>query len=162
MGALRACVVLGAALAVSGCGYRVLRPSSGLPEGIAQAWVPMADNLTAEPQAEVLVTQALRERLGRAGALGDSMADAKVKASLEAVSVGVLVASPNVLPSYELTGVLALRLERGGRVLTSARVVEREGYLSGADVLLTEANRQAALRRLAETLAKEGWDALRR
>lgn len=144
------------------CGYRFVRPSAGLPGEVKAAWVPMLGNLTAEAGAEVFVTQALREQLQRWGALGGPDAQARLEGSLDQVTAGVLLASPGSLPGYQLSASLSLKLVVNGETRAQTRVTEREAYLSGADVLLTEANRQAALRRLAGTLAREGLDALRR
>jgi len=155
-------VALAVAVLTASCGYRFVRPSAGLPGEVKAAWVPMLGNLTAEAGAEVFVTQALREQLQRWGALGGPEGPARLEGSVEQVTAGVLLASPGALPGYQLSATLSLKLVVDGETKAQTRVTEREAYLSGADVLLTEANRQAALRRLAETLAREGLDALRR
>ena len=45
-------------------------------------------------------------------------------------------------------------------VLAETVVSGNEDYPSGADLLLTEANRSAALRRLAEQMMREGYERL--
>jgi hypothetical protein len=67
--------------------------------------------------------------------------------------------------SYQASAVVLLRLERDGRVLAETEVSGTEDFLPGTagvsgDVLEAEANRQAALHRLAETLMREGYDRL--
>jgi hypothetical protein len=67
------------------------------------------------------------------------------------------------LASYRLTGTVRLRLQRGGRTVSEVTVTGTEDYLpdrQGADVLRTEQARGAALTRLAETLARDGFERL--
>ena len=97
--------------------------------------------------------------------LGAEAAEASVAGSLDAVSDGAILASISLngvatLPTYRITALVRLKLLKEGRVVASANVAGSEDYLSGADLLLTEANRQAALRRLAETMMREGYERL--
>jgi hypothetical protein len=142
------------------CGYRFAAPGGALPEGVRSVQAPVFDNRTAEPAAEVLFTQALREQLARAGVLGADASEATVLGSLEAVSGAPVFATPGKLPTYRLNAAVKLRLLKGERVLVETDVNGAEDYLSGADLLLTEANRAAALRRLAETMMREGYERL--
>jgi outer membrane lipopolysaccharide assembly protein LptE/RlpB len=160
---LRLPLLLG--LLLTACGYRFAAPGGALPEGIRSVAAPVFDNHTAEPAAEVLFTQAFREQLGRAGVLGGDAAEANVQGSLDAVSDAAILASISLdgvarLPTYRINAVAKLKLLKEGRVVALAVVTGSEDYLSGADLLLTEANRQAALRRLAETMMREGYERL--
>ncbi len=153
------------ALLSAGCGYRFAAPGGALPEGIRRIQAPVFDNHTAEPTAEVLFTQAFREQLGRAGVLGGDASEATVTGTLESVSAGVILVSISTdgiarLPTYRLNAMVKLSLVKDERVLAVAVVTGAEDYLSGADLLLTESNRQAALRRLAETMMREGYERL--
>ena len=153
-------------LMLAGCGYRFTAPGGDLPEGIRAVRAPVFENKTAEPTAEIFFTQAFREQLTRAGTLGGDDCEAVVEGSLEAVSgapvlSGIDRATGNLkLPTYRLSAAVHLRLQRAGRVLAETSVGGSEDYLSGADLLLTEANRSAALRRLAETLMREAYERL--
>lgn len=142
------------------CGYRFVAPGGPLPQGIRTVSAPVFDNRTAEPGAETFFTQAFREQLLKAGALGDEGADAEVRGALLSVTGFPLMASPGRLPSYRLTIVVDVQLRRAGKSVASVQVTGTEDYLSGADLLLTEAQRQTALRRAAEALMKEAYERL--
>lgn len=148
------------AVLLCGCGYRFIAPGGSLPEGITALRAPVLDNRTGEPGAEVFFTQALREQLTRAGTLGGDAAEAAVEGAIEAVSGTPVLAGRGKLPTYRLSASATLRLVKNGRVLSEAAVSGTEDYLSGADLLLTEGNRAAALRRLAEQLMREGYERL--
>jgi hypothetical protein len=153
-------------LVLSACGYRFTAPGGALPDGIRAVRAPVFDNLTAEPGAEILFTQAFREQLTRAGTLGGDESEAVVEGALNAVNGAVVLAGIDrtsglgKLPTYRLSASVRLRLQKAGRVLAETTVSGSEDYLSGADVLLTEANRSAALRRLAEGMMREGYERL--
>lgn len=156
-------------LLVAGCGYRFTAPGGPLPQGIRAAQVPMMGNVTPEPSAETFFTQALREQLQRAGTLGGDAADARIEGTLLAVSSAPMVTSPTGRgPTYRLTAVVQLKLLRNGAVLADIQVAGDEDVQpaftgapgAGADVLLTEANRQAGLRRLADSMMREGYERL--
>lgn len=153
-------------LGLSACGYRFTAPGGALPEGIRAVRAPVFDNRTGEPTAEIFFTQAFREQLTRAGTLGGDESEAVVEGALESVSGAPVLAgidrttgSPK-LPTYRLSASVRLRLQKGARVLAETMVSGSEDYPSGADLLLTEANRSAALRRLAEQLMREGYERL--
>jgi hypothetical protein len=152
-----------AVLTLAACGYRFTAPGGPLPQGLKAAQVPMMNNLTPEPSAETFFTQALREQLHRAGTLGADSADARIEGTLLAVSSAPMVNSPTGRgPTYRLNAIVDLKLFRSGAMLAQATVTGDEDVPSavGGDVLLTEANRQAALRRLADTMMREGYERL--
>ena len=120
----------------------------------------MMSNATAEPSAEAFFTQALRDQLQRSGTLGGDAADARIEGTLLSVSSGPMVASPGKPPSYRLSATVELKLLRGGAVLAQAQVTHEEDFLTGGTLLLTEANRQAGLRRLADVMMREGYERL--
>ena len=164
-------------LSGAGCGYRFAPLGGELPEGVRTVCVPVFRNDTAEPGLEALFTRKLRQELVRSGVLGNHGA---CEASVEGVIRGVgsaptilteplyegntRVAEPQ-LASYRASVTVGLRLVREGRVLSAAVVSGTEDFLPGTagvsgDVLESEANRQAALQRLAETLMREGYERL--
>ncbi len=152
--------------ALCACGYRFTAAGGALPEGLRAVRAPMFDNHTSEPNAEILFTQAFREQLTRSGALGSDQTEAVVEGTLDSVSGAPVLpgidrtTGNSKLPTYRLSASVHLKLQRAGRVLSETNVSGSEDYLSGADVLLTEANRSAALRRLAEGLMREGYERL--
>ncbi len=149
-----------ALLALSACGYRFVAPLSQLPEGIRAVRVPMFDNRTAEPSAELLFTRAARDALHRAGLLGGDDATAELKGSVVSITSYAFMTSPTLprQPGQRMTVTVSLKLENEGRPVNAATVTVTEEFPSGADVLLTESNRQQALHRLAEAAVREGLE----
>lgn len=149
-------------LLASGCGYRFTAPNASLPGGVRAAQVPYFQNNSAEPGADVAFTQAAREQLERAGRLGGPDAEAVLLGTVLGVSGGPFLPAPSLprQPVFRLSAVLSLKLQKGGVNLASATVSVTEEFPSGADVLLTESNRMAALRRVAEAAVREGLEQL--
>jgi hypothetical protein len=159
-----------------GCGYRFVPRGAGLPEGVRTVCAPVFRNDTPEPGLELLFTRAFRQELVRAGVLGDASCEAAVEGAVVAVgSAPTIITEPVYqgntrvaepqLASYRASAAVLLRLVRDGRVVSEALVSGNEDFLPGTasvsgDVLEAEANRQAALHRLAETLMREGYDRL--
>lgn len=141
-----------------GCGYHFTGGAPPLPEGLRSVRVPVFANRTPEISAEVTFTQAMRAQLERAQVLGGEASDAVLEGTLIRFGTSP-IDDRGTLVSYRLTGVLQLRLLSQGRVVSAATVSGTENYLTGAsdDVLLSEANRQEALHRLATELAEEGY-----
>jgi outer membrane lipopolysaccharide assembly protein LptE/RlpB len=149
------------ALAVlSGCGYRFTARTASLPGGLRSARVGMLQNNTAEPNAEGLLTQALGEQLALAAMLGDEGVEAVLTGVVVAVSNTTGLSSRGDAPTYRLTITVQLNVEKGGAVIAATTVTESEEYVSGADALLTEANRAAALRRVVEVVARSATEQL--
>lgn len=156
----RSLVTLAAVAFIGGCGYRFTAPAGPLPLGIKAVHAPVFQNATGEPSAEVIFTQAFREQLSRAGTLGDASSAARVEGTVASVTTGPMVASAGKLPSYRLSATVTLSLLKDGATLSSATVQGDEDVPSGADVLLTDLNRQAGLRRLASTMMRDGYERL--
>jgi hypothetical protein len=158
-----------------GCGYRFVPRGAGLPEGVRSVCAPVFHNDTPEPGLELLFTRAFRQELVRAGVLGASC-EASVEGTVVAVGSAPTILTEPVyqgntrvaepqLASYRASAAVLLRLVRDGQVLAETVVSGNEDFLPGTasasgDVLEAEANRQAALHRLAETLMREGYDRL--
>ncbi|QSQ24948.1 hypothetical protein JY651_08410 [Pyxidicoccus parkwayensis] len=152
-GAWVACVALG-----SGCGYRFVSKGDGLPEGVTALCAPVFSNETPEPALETLFTRFLRQELTRAGRLSTGTScNARVEGAVLSVWN-----SPTIVPNYfRIAANARLRLVKDGQVLKETVVAGTEDYLLGTgDVLQAEANRQAALDRLAEVLMRDGYDRL--
>ena len=170
--------VMGCVLLLSGlaCGYRFTPRGGGLPEGVRTVCAPVFRNDTPEPGLELLFTRAFRQELVRAGVLGGGTCDASIEGVVAWVgSAPTIVTEPVYqgntrvaepqLASYRASAGVVLRLVRDGRVLAETTVAGNEDFLPGTasvsgDVLEAEANRQAALHRLAETLMRDGFDRL--
>ena len=130
-----------------GCGYAPVRgsPAAGLR-------VAAVKNDTAQAEAGGIFGAELRRELAARGRLEpDGSAAKELAAELVALrTVPSGVGAEGGAASYRIDAELRIRAgdwEDG--------VVGGEDYLTGVDVLGTEANRRAALRRLARTLAAE-------
>lgn len=149
-----------ALLLLVGCGYRWRGSPVRLPAGAESLSVEMFDNRTAEPNVDAWLTDAFRQQYARWGLLRGSGAALNLVGSVLAVTSGPAYTAPRRDPVYRVTLVVRLRLLRGGALVAEATVSETEEYPSGADVLLTEAQRERALRLLVEVVARSGADAL--
>jgi len=151
----------------AGCGYRFTAGGAGLPEGIRSVCAPVLLNQTAEPGLEVAFTESLRAQLLRAGVAGGpgSCAGEISGELLNITSSPTVLTNAGAPASYRIQATARLRLTRGERVLSEATVSGTEEYLpppesAPADVLQAEAQRQAALRRLAEVMMRDGYERL--
>jgi hypothetical protein len=173
----RLCAVVAAVLVAGvGCGYRFVARDTTLPEGVHAVCTPIFLNDTAEPGLETLFTRAMREQLVRVGTLGDGgKCDARLEGTVTNVGSSPTIITepitdangqvvvPAQLASYRAFAEARLRLLKDERVLSETTVSGTEDYLPGSgDVLEAEANRQAALHRLTETLMREGYERLAR
>jgi hypothetical protein len=150
-------------LALSACGYRFTAGGGALPQGIREVYAPVFANKTAEPGLETLFTQAMREQLVRAGVAGTSSSQAQLLGEIQNVWGNPTVQTTSgTLASYRLYAQVGMRLVNKGVSVPNAAitVVGQEEYLPGANVLESEANRAAALRRLASTLMQDAYDRL--
>jgi hypothetical protein len=154
------------ALLCTGCGYRFTAGGAPLPEGIRSVCAPVFLNQTAEPALGVFFTEALRAQLVRAGvAGGQGGCTGTIDGEVLSIAAGPTVLTNQLTPaSYRLQATARLRLQKGGRLLSEVTVSGTEDYLTAtgtaADVLAPEAQRQAALHRLADTLMRDGYERL--
>ena len=150
------------AILLTACGYRFTAPNASLPGGMLSARVPFFTNRTAEPGAELAFTQAARDQLERAGRLGGPDAQGVLEGTIIAVSSGPFMTAPSLgrQPVFRMTATISLNLQKSGLSVGSTTVAVSEEFPSGPDVLLTESNRAAALRRLADACVREGLERL--
>ncbi|AFE04751.1 putative lipoprotein [Corallococcus coralloides DSM 2259] len=150
--------VVAAAMLGAGCGYRFSPWGSALPAGTGQVCAPIFANETAEPGLENLFTSYLRNQLIQAGRLDTAPGCAS---TIEGAVLNIWT-SPTIIPNnYRISTTVRLRLVKEGQLLSETVVAGTEDYLQGrGNVLEAEANRQAALARLAELLMRDGYDRL--
>ncbi|MGV3624238.1 MAG: LPS assembly lipoprotein LptE [Archangium sp.] len=149
-------------LSLSACGYRFTAPNASLPAGLTAVQVPMFENKTADPSLELVFTQAARDQLHRAGRLGGDTAEGTLRGSILSISGGPFMTAPSIprQPGMRVNVSVVLVLEKQGREVGRTGVNYSEEFPSGADVLLTESNREAALRRIADSAVREGLEKL--
>jgi hypothetical protein len=152
-------------LLVVGCGYHFTAGGPSFAGGTRPVFVPTVVNKTSEAGLEVVFTDALREQLGRVGVLGGEGSPAHLDGEILAVSAAPAVLSSSTAPhplqavSYRVHVVLRVKLYRGTELVTQTDVAGDEDYLQGQrpDILSVEANRVAALKRLAAALAQDAY-----
>ena len=156
---MRGALAAVACIASLGCGYRFTSSGAGFPQGIQHVSVPVVVNRTTEPGLDAVFTEALREQLARTGHLGGEGSEGRIEAELLAVNASVAQLAPGSSGAltYRISASLRVRLFKEGTLLATTDVVGTEDYLPAlrADVITTEANRQAALRRLANSIATD-------
>ncbi|MGQ0504641.1 MAG: LPS assembly lipoprotein LptE [Myxococcaceae bacterium] len=152
MRAAALCIVLAL---VTGCGYRFTAGPGSLPEGARTLRAPIFSNFTSEPNVEPLFTQAMREQLILRGVEGGSNAQAWIRGEVRGISSDV-----TLIQTYRLSVTVSLSLLQGDRVLASTVVTEVDEYPRGTDPIITESNRQAALKRLADLMMRQGYERL--
>src|ERR671923_1023707 len=129
------------------CGYQVARPGE-LPRG-EPIRVAAFQNYTAQVEAGGLFATALRAELEARGKLAPDGSTAP-ELTGELLS---LASTPSALgaqgaSAYTLSAAVRVRLREASTVVYEDQLGLGEDYLAGIDVLGTEANRRAALRRL--------------
>jgi len=134
-------------LGAAACGYAPVRGKGG--GGLRVAAVK---NDTAEAEAAGIFAAELRRELAGRGMLEpDSSSAPELRAELRALlSAPSGVGAEGGAASFRLDAVFRLEAPEYADTVTGS-----EDYLAGVDVLGTEANRRAALRRLMRTLAVE-------
>jgi hypothetical protein len=142
------------AVAASACGYQIARPSD-VPKG-QPIRVAGFENYTAQVEAGGLFASALRAELAARGRLA-SEGGVGPELTGELLS---LASTPSALgaqgaAAYNLSAAVRVRLRDGSAVVYEDLVGLGEDYLAGVDVLGTEANRRAAMRRLSLRISRE-------
>jgi hypothetical protein len=153
-------LTLAALLLASACGYRFVGAGRGLPEGIRAVHAPMFLNRTAEPGLEATFTQAFRQQLVRAKVNGTESSEAQVQGDVLSLATANTLLENARGNGYRLSSAVVLRLVKAGRVVSQVEVIGTEDFRQGGDILESEANRQAAVRRLAEAMMRDGYDRL--
>ena len=150
-------------LLLCACGYRFTAGGGALPQDIREVYAPVFINRTAEPGLETLFTQALREYLVRNGVAGTSSSQAQLIGEVLSVTgAPTVLTTSGTLASNRLFATVGMRLVSKGVTVPNGavQVAGQEDYLPGRNVMESETNRAAALRRLAETLARDAYDRL--
>jgi len=130
---------------LAACGYApVRRPGQAIK-------VAAVKNDTAQAEAGGILAAAMRNELaGRRRLGGDSSAAPELRLELLAMRSTPSASSGEGAAAFRLDAEMKLSIGD-----YEDRLIESEDYLAGVDVLGTEANRRAALRRLATAAAKE-------
>jgi hypothetical protein len=131
------------------CGYTMARG------GAAPLRVSSFRNATAQVEAGGLFASALREEVSARGRLSESEGPA-LQGELLAIRSGPSAINAGGALAFRVDCDVVLRvLEPAGNVSYEDRGTFGDDYLVGVDVLGTEANRRAALRRVAKAASRE-------
>ncbi|MFL5458155.1 MAG: LPS assembly lipoprotein LptE [Myxococcales bacterium] len=131
------------------CGYTAAR------SGASHLRVSGFRNDTAQVEVAGLFASALREEVEARGRLSESEGPL-LSGELLAVRSGPSAINAAGALAFRLDADVILRVvEPAGNVSYEDRATFGEDYLVGVDVLGTEANRRAALRRLAKAASRE-------
>ena len=130
------------------CGYSVAQQRGGPLQ------VAVVRNATAQVEAGGLLAQALREELQARGRLGGD--GPRLEAELLAIRSAPSALGAQGAAAFRLDADVHVRVvEPSGAVSYDDRATWGEDYLQGVDVLGTEANRRAALRRVLRAASRE-------
>jgi len=139
--------------ALCACGYQLAKPGEGKPEAYR---VGAFQNYTAQVEAGGLFGGALRDELAARGRLApEGGAGPELAGELLALRSTPSALGGQGAAAFRLEADVRLRLRDSSGVVYEDQATLAEDYLAGVDVLGTEANRRAALRRLARSLSRE-------
>lgn len=145
----------------TGCGYRFGGERFGPSPEIRSIAIPTFINETYEAGIETIVTNALLRELikdRRVKIVGEDEADAIMEGTVRSFSTSSVAYDPTgVVLEYRTWVVLDVLLKRNKKagVLWSKRgLTESDVYRVSSDVLFTEAEKERAIRKIAEEFAK--------
>ncbi len=145
----------------AGCGYRLGGEGFGPSPEIRSIAIPTFINETYEAGIETIVTNALLRELikdRRVKVVGEDEADAIMEGTVKSFSISSVAYDPTgVVLEYRTWVALDVILKRNkkGEVLWSKRgLMESDVYRVSSDVLLTEAEKERAIQKIARELAR--------
>ena len=135
------------------CGYSFAQRGAA---ALGPLRVAALGNFTAQAEAGGLFASELRAEIESRGRLASDGSSAPLLEG-EIVRLGDRPGALGLqgVQTFTVDAELHVRVHEAGRELHSDAASGAEDYLAGVDVLGTEANRRAALRRLSRTLARE-------
>lgn len=144
------------------CGYHFPGKAAGLPAEIRSVAVPVFANRTIQTGIETTVTRVLVDRIvasKRLAVTEQKSADALLSGTVESfVTSPIAVTSgTQITTEYRATISVAITLtrQRDGKVLwKGGGISEWRNYPVSANLLLTEANKQEAIRQISVLLAE--------
>ena len=142
------------ALLAAACGYQLARPGDvpgGQPIRVARF-----ENYTAQVEAGGLFAGALRAELDARGKLApEGGTGPELTGELLSLASMPSALGAQGATAYNLSAAVRVRLREGSAVVYEDQIGLGEDYLAGIDVLGTEANRRAAMRRLSLRISRE-------
>ena len=155
------CSIIFFLLLGTGCGYRLEGEGFGPSPEIRSIAIPTFINETYEAGIETIVTNALLRELikdRRIKVVGEDEADAIMEGTVKSFAISSVAYDPRgVVLEYRTWVSLDVILKRNkkGEVLWSKRgLTESDVYRVSSDVLLTEAEKEGAIQKIAGELAR--------
>ncbi len=142
-------------LLAAGCGYSFSH-GGRLPKGAEGLRVGSVENRTAQAEAGGLFGGALRDELSARGQLAEDAAQPFAEVELKALRSAPSALGAGGAFAFRLDTDVRLRVKAAtGELIYEDQALLGEDYLAGEDVVETEANRRAAMRRLCRAVARE-------
>jgi hypothetical protein len=141
-----------------GCRYHFTEPKGTMVDQIAQVWVPVFFNRTAEANLEIAFTNALREQLAQGAHFSNDTSEAVMTGTVMAVSASPFLGAPGLPPNSMARASVQIVLTVKGVSVKTVVLNGEEEFPPGPDILLTEQNRALALSRLAQKMMRDALE----
>ncbi|MEK7851633.1 MAG: LptE family protein, partial [Deltaproteobacteria bacterium] len=149
-------------LPFSACGYHLAGTVSSLPSDVKKIAIPQFSNKTLRPDIENQFTNALLDEFAKGkkvDVVGEGEADAVVKGILTAFeAMPISYAGKDVIQEYRVTVRLEVSLVKKADeavIWKDKDITYFADYKNDPDVALSEANRDAATRKIAVDVARQ-------
>lgn len=147
---------------LSGCGYHLAGTVSSLPPDVKRIAIPQFSNNTLRPDIENQFTNALLDEFakgGKVGVVSETEADAVIRGTVAAFeTTPVSYVGGDVIQEYRVT----VRLEVAFVKKANESVLWKDknisyfaDYKNHQDVAVSEANRDAAIKKIADDVARQ-------
>lgn len=147
---------------LSGCGYHLAGTVSSLPPDVKKIAIPQFSNKTLRPDIENQFTNALLDEFAKGKkveVVGEGEADAVVKGTITAFeTTPISYAGKDVIQEYRVTVRLEVSLVKKADeavIWKDKNMAYFADYKNDPDVAISEANRDAATRKIAVDLARQ-------
>jgi outer membrane lipopolysaccharide assembly protein LptE/RlpB len=145
-----------------GCGYHIMGKGGEFPEGITSLAIIPLENKTKEPNLTSIFTSALRREFifrREVEIVAQEKAEASVQGSIGSINIGsTAYDSTGRATEYDITITMDVRLiRRGTNVILwkGDNIAGTWHYKASFDVMVNEANKNAAIQKIASDLAEK-------
>jgi outer membrane lipopolysaccharide assembly protein LptE/RlpB len=150
--------------AIFGCGYHIMSKGGEFPEGITSLAIIPLENKTKEPNLTAIFTSALRREFifrREVEIVPEERAEASLQGSIDSINiVSTAYDSTGRASEYDITVTLDVRLVRRGTnaiLWKGDKISGTWHYKASFDVMVNEANKNAAIQKIATDLAEKTY-----
>jgi outer membrane lipopolysaccharide assembly protein LptE/RlpB len=150
--------------AIFGCGYHIMGKGGEFPEGITSLAIIPLENMTKEPNLTSIFTSALRREFifrREVEIVPEERAEASLQGSIDSINiVSTAYDSTGRASEYDITITLDARLVRRGTnaiLWKGDKIPGTWHYKASFDVMVNEANKNAAIQKIATDLAEKTY-----